>query len=247
MNFKIYHPAFLLLICLVFTFNKKILAQTKLAYNEGLDTLYLENIKQELRKKWPENHSINLVFHGHSVPSGYQNTPVISTFGSYPLLTLKLITNKYPYAVVNAIRTSIGGENAVQGAKRFKKQVLIYNPDVLFIDYALNDRKVGLEKSKEAWEKMIKLALKKNIKLILLTPTPDLNENITDDNAPLAKHTAQILSLGVKYHIPVVNSYQAFKDLALKDADLKSYMAQNNHINPKGHQIVADLIAQLFK
>ena len=210
------------------------------------DTAYLANIITELKKEWPNNRTINLVFHGHSVPSGYQQTPLVTTFDSYPLLSLKLITEKYPYAVVNAIKTSLGGENAEQGAERFKRDVLSKQPDVVFIDYALNDRSIGLPRAKVAWENMIKEALKAKVKLILLTPTPDLKEDIKDPNAPLAQHTNQIIELGNRYHLPVVNSYAAFKKLVMEGADLKQYMAQSNHINAKGHEIVAELIMNLF-
>ncbi len=214
--------------------------------SEKVDSGYLANIITELQKKWPNNRTINLVFHGHSVPSGYQHTPLVTTFGSYPLLSLKLITEKYSYAVVNVIKTSIGGENAEQGAKRFEKDVLTKEPDVIFIDYALNDRGIGLERAKKAWESMIEDALEAKVKLILMTPTPDIKEDIKDPNAPLAQHAQQILELGKKYNIPVIDSYGAFKKLAMDGVDLKGYMAQNNHINPKGHAIVAELIAKLF-
>ncbi|MDI6617302.1 MAG: hypothetical protein QME45_01335 [Clostridiales bacterium] len=32
--------------------------------------IYLSSIIKELNKQWPENRTINIVFHGHSVPSG---------------------------------------------------------------------------------------------------------------------------------------------------------------------------------
>src|SRR5680860_297607 len=123
------------------------------------DPSYLDSIKHELQKKWPHNRTINLVFHGHSVPTGYRKTPVVNRFDSYPFLTLKKIKEEYPFAVVNVITTSIGGEQAEQGAKRMKEEVLPQRPDVLFIDYALNDRSIGLERAKSAWEKMIKQAI----------------------------------------------------------------------------------------
>ncbi len=50
---------------------------------------------------------------------------------------------------VNDIKTTIGGENAEQRAKRFTKDVLSKQPDIIFIDYALNDRKIGLERAKK--------------------------------------------------------------------------------------------------
>lgn len=214
--------------------------------SEKADSAYLADIISELQKKWPANRTINLVFHGHSVPSGYQKTPVVTTFDSYPLLVLKQVTDKYPFAVVNSVKTAIGGENAEQGALRFDNDVLTKKPDVIFIDYALNDRGIGLVRAKTAWESMITRALSKNIKLVLLTPTPDLKEDIKAPDAPLTQHTQQILELGKKYDVPVIDSYTTFKKMALQGIDLKNYMAQNNHINPRGHQIVAELIAKLF-
>ena len=32
---------------------------------------YLDSIKKIMKTEWPKNRTINLVFHGHSVPSGY--------------------------------------------------------------------------------------------------------------------------------------------------------------------------------
>ncbi len=212
----------------------------------NVDSSYLKNIIEELRKKWPTNRNVNLVFHGHSVPSGYYRAGVVNIFQSYPMQALKKITEKYNYATVNCIKTSIGGENAEQGAKRFKKTVLVHNADVLFIDYALNDRKMGLERSKIAWESMIKKALSKNLKVVLLTPTPDLNENIKSDDAPLEKFSQQIIDLAKKYNVELIDSYHIFKQLAMDGIDLNMYMSQNNHPNEKGHQLVADEICKLF-
>ncbi len=121
---------------------------------------YLKDIKSELKKEWPGNRTINLVFHGHSVPAGYFKTPLVNTFDSYPFLLLKELKELYPYAVINVICTAIGGENSSEGVKRFESDVLVHKPDVLFIDYALNDRGIGLEKSKDAWEEMINKALR---------------------------------------------------------------------------------------
>jgi hypothetical protein len=126
---------------------------------------YLTDIKTELKKEWPKNRTINLVFHGHSVPAGYFKTPVVNTFDSYPMQVLKIVKEKYPFAVINIINTSIGGENSLSGEKRFDSTVLNHQPDVLFIDYALNDRSAGLEKAAKAWSTMIEKALKKNIKV----------------------------------------------------------------------------------
>ena len=202
---------------------------------------YLDSLKKELQIKWPNNRTINLVFHGHSVPTGYTTGGVVDRINSYPFQTLKNVNDHYPYSVVNVITTSIGGEQAEQGAARFEEEVLNHKPDILFIDYSLNDRGIGLERAKAAWKKMIEIALKNKLKVILLTPTPDLKEGILNTDSDLAKHAQQIRELAKEYKIGLVDSYSFFQQLSERK-ELKAFMAQNNHINQKGHQLVADLI-----
>ena len=220
------------------------LSQTVTVYTS--DTMYLSSTYTAFTKLWPNNKTINIIFHGHSVPSGYFKTPEIQTMRAYPELTLQYLSTKYPNAVINVIKTCIGGENAVQGAKRFKTDVLNHKPDILFIDYALNDRGVGLQRAKQAWQSMIEKALKQKIKVVLCTPTPDLKENITDTTTILYQHTQQIIALANQYHIGIVDSYNAFRKLAAAGENLEEYMSQFNHPNAKGHEVVLQEIKKLF-
>ncbi|WP_167607669.1 SGNH/GDSL hydrolase family protein [Maribellus sediminis] len=208
---------------------------------------YLAELKTELKLKWPNNRTVNVVFHGHSVPSGYFKAGRVNSLAAYPHLFLKFLTENYHYAVINCITTSIGGEQAEQGAKRFKNDVLCLKPDLLFIDYALNDRSIGLERAEVAWRSMIKEALDADIKLVLLTPTPDLKEDILDENSPLAGYAKMIKKLGKENHIPVIDVYSQFKKLKKDGKDLAEYMSQNNHPNELGHQVAAqEIIKELF-
>ncbi len=229
-----------ILLSIFVLFSLSIMAQT------GQPQDYLEDIRQELQKKWPHNRTIHLVFHGHSVPSGYFNTPYVRTMQAYPQKVLEAVKDIYPYAVVNSITTAIGGENAEQGAKRFKQDVLCHNPDVLFIDYALNDRGIGLDRSRHAWKEMIKEAQKQGVKVILLTPTPDLTEDILDDNSSLEQYSKQIRDLSVKYGTGLVDSYAAFKQKKKEGEELNALMSQSNHPNEKGHEVVKNLILHYF-
>lgn len=208
---------------------------------------YLSDLKKEMQIEWPKNRTINIVFHGHSVPSGFFKTPIVNTLAAYPALVLNKIKAQYPYAVVNVITTSIGGENSISGAKRFDNEVLNHQPDVLFIDYALNDRGAGLEKSFKAWDEMIKKAKRENIKIILLTPSPDQSVDYTDTNNELKKHTDQIIRLANKNQVGLVDSYKAFGFLYTNKNKLKKYMSQVNHPNEKGHELIAKEIIKYFK
>ena len=209
---------------------------------------YLTQFKEQLKLKWPNNKTLNIVFHGHSVPAGYFKTPTVNTLAAYPHLFLMFLKENYTTAVVNCITTSIGGEQSEKGALRFKEEVLCMKPDLLFIDYALNDRSIGLERAEAAWRSMIEDALSAGVKLVLLTPTPDLNEEILDANAPLAGFSSLIYKLGEEYEIPVVHVYSQFKKLKESGIDISTYMSQGNHPNELGHQLVLEeIVKELFK
>ena len=145
---------------------------------------YLSDIAKAMTVLWPKNHTIHIVCHGHSVPSGYFKTPVVDTFNAYPHLWHVGLKERYPHAVMNVIVTGIGGENSVSGEKRFADEVLNHKPELITIDYGLNDRRLGLEKAKAAWTSMITQAKNHNIKVILLTPTPDQKAKMDDPNDP---------------------------------------------------------------
>ena len=93
---------------------------------------------------------------------------------------------------------------------------------ILFIDYALNDRVCGLEKAYAARNQMIKLAKEQGIKIILLTPSPDQTVNIAD-------------------------SFKAFEFLYADNEKLSNYMAQVNHPNELGHELIVNELIKWFK
>ncbi len=234
------------LIILLFAFCGKEMAATQSKVTES-KVDYLMDFKQQLTLVWPKNKTMNVVFHGHSVPSGYFSTPTVNTLAAYPHLFLVYLKEKYPTAVINCITTAIGGENSEQGEKRFANDVLCLKPDLLFIDYGLNDRGISLERAEKAWRSMVEQALEKNIKIVLFTPTPDLKEDILDGEAPLVKYVEMIKKLGTEYQIPVVDSYDSFKVIKQSGIDLVKYMAQNNHPNELGHQVVLnEMVKTLF-
>ncbi|MEI6141395.1 MAG: GDSL-type esterase/lipase family protein [Mariniphaga sp.] len=208
---------------------------------------YLNDLKVEMQKEWPKNRTINLVFHGHSVPAGYFKTPQVNTISAYPNLVLRKLKEIYPLAVVNVIVTAIGGENSIKGAKRFEREVLIHKPDLIFIDYSLNDRGPGLEKAYVAWGQMIKKAKRHGIKIILLTPSPDQSVSFADPENPLKKHTDQVHKLAAKNQVGLADSFKAFEFLYPDKEQLQKYMSQVNHPNEAGHELIANEIMKWLK
>jgi lysophospholipase L1-like esterase len=142
------------------------------------------------------------------------------------------------------IVTAIGGENSEQGAQRFERDVLSLRPDVVTIDYALNDRALGLARAEASWRDMIEKCLAKKVPVILLTPTGDLTAKLDDPNDLLNLHAAQIRRLAEEYRVGLVDSLARFKQSIRGGVPAADLMSQVNHPNRKGHELVA---AELLK
>jgi len=213
---------------------------------EATPSIYLAGVSRELEQCWPTNHTVNIVCHGHSVPAGYARTPAVRTFDAYPYLLHRGLNERFPHAVANVIVTAIGGENSEQGAARFARDVLALRPEVVTIDYALNDRRIGLARAEKAWRAMIEAALKRNVKIILLTPTGDLSAKLDDPHDPLNRHAEQICRLAAEYHVGLVDSLALFKNYVQSGGQLSDLMSQVNHPNRKGHELVAAEIVKWF-
>ena len=211
---------------------------------------YLADVCAALRAHWPENRTVNVVCHGHSVPAGYFATPYVDTFDAYPHLLHVGLKQRFPYAVANVIVTAIGGESSASGAARFESEGLCHRPDVLTIDYGLNDRGLGLAVARASWLSMIEAALGRGAKVILLTPTPDvtqLPEGATAERAPLQEHAAQIRELAAAYGLGLADSLAECEAyVAQPGHHLTDLLSWCNHPNRAGHELVARALLRYF-
>lgn len=209
---------------------------------------YLSELRRLLTMAWPHNRTVNIVCHGHSVPAGYFDTPNVRTLAAYPHLLLRLLKSAYPYAVVNVIVTAVGGEHSAGGADRFESDVLRLRPDAVTIDYALNDRAIGLSEAERAWRFMIEKALSAGVKTILLTPTWDhsmYRDELRGEREQLIAHTRQIRRLAAEYGVGLADSFAAFEREA-RQTHPSELLSWSNHPNERGHELVARELARWF-
>lgn len=231
----------LALACVVVT-----CSATRVGAETASPSVYLDPLRVELRKSWPANRRVTIVFHGHSVPSGYFRGGTVRPFDSYPHLTHVALNAKYPTSVISSIVTGIGGEHSEQGAARFELDVLAKRPDVVVIDYSLNDRAIGLERARRAWGSMISQALDADAKVILLTPSIDSNTNFTSPEDPLCQHAAQVRQLASEHAVGLVDSLGAFQSRVADGTPVKELLSQPNHPNCRGHELIAELFEPWF-
>lgn len=209
---------------------------------------YLAPLFAQLVKPWPDNRNIRLVCHGHSVPSGYFRTPDIRTFDAYPHLLHRLLAERFPTAPISTIVTTIGGEESESGAQRFAADVLALRPHLVTIDYGLNDRRIGLERARTAWTRMLEQARAAGVPVILLTPTFDLRSvgAHDPDASDLLEHARQIRALAAEHGVGLADSFAAWSAYARAHGSCAALLSQCNHPSRRGHELVAEELIRWF-
>jgi len=208
---------------------------------------YLAPVTAELAKPWPANRIVNIVCHGHSVPAGYFTTPVVEPFDSYPHLLHLALHARYPFAPLNVIVTAKGGEDSASGSGRFQNEVLCHRPDVVTIDYGLNDRKLSPPRVRTHWSDMVEQALEVGSRVVLLTPSWDTSVREGGELwERLGELANEITGLAGDLEVGLTDSFGLFQDYVTRSGELTDLLSFENHPNARGHQLIARDLARWF-
>jgi len=134
----------------------------------------------------------------------------------------------------NVINAGIPGELTSEGARRLPRELKKYEPQLLILCEGGNDflRRKPKDKTKANLDKMINMAISKDIDVILVgVPKPGITMTPPD----LYKELAD------KYNLPLEGDI--LPDV-LSDSSLKSDYA---HPNTKGYKLIADAIYELIQ
>jgi lysophospholipase L1-like esterase len=170
----------------------------------------------------------------------------VRTFDSYPHLLHRAIKQRFAYAVTNVIVTAKGGEDSFNGANRFAHDVLPLRADVVTIDYSLNDRKIGLKVAETSWRQMIEATLHTGSRVLLLTPSGDLECEFGNRSDPIHQHAEQVRSLAIRYNVGLVDSTRLFLAYVENGGVLRDLMSDTRHPNRTGHAMIAGAIFDQF-
>jgi acyl-CoA thioesterase-1 len=112
------------------------------------------------------------------------------------------------------------------------------------IDYALNDRAIGLERAEQAWVSMILAAQAVGCPVLLLTPTLDAAaaDPASEAGRTLDAHAAQIRALAARHGVGLADSTAAWR----RQASIGRLLSQSNHPNRAGHALIADELVEWF-
>ncbi|HEU0226263.1 MAG TPA: SGNH/GDSL hydrolase family protein, partial [Arachidicoccus soli] len=136
----------------------------------------------------------------------------------------------YPKKVIKQVNAGIGGTGSSLGVYRINEQVLKYNPDLVFIEFATNDYKETRKSILESMEGMVRQVWQQcpNTDICFIyTFTMDMIENYQKGFAPYSILTME--ELANHYQIPSIN----FAPDILKRLNDKKLFPMGNHSSRK--------------
>lgn len=189
------------------------------------------------------------------------------------LLEIELPQQGIPVKVINA---GIGGNTTQNAVARFEKDVLQKKPDLVVIQFGINDSAVDVWKdppatksrvSKEKYEanlrSLIKQLKEKQIDVILMTPNslrwiprikklygkPPYNPEDPDGfNLFLKSYAETVRQIAKENNLPLVDVYAAFETYAKQPGQSAQDMLLDGiHPNTKGQRKVANLLMPQIK
>lgn len=190
----------------------------------------LENIKKVMRKG-EKGRPITFGLIGGSITQGSLSS---SSTTCYAYLVYQWWVNKFPKASAKYINAGIGATTSHFGCARVEKDLLMFRPDIVIVDFSVNDKiDVFYE---ETFEGLIRKVLNYNMEtgiIILNHVNYATGENTQLIHNKIAKH----------YELPCVSLKNSLYPCIKLGLLLKEDITPDDlHPNDTGHKLISDII-----
>lgn len=190
---------------------------------------------KNLMKRAANGESLVIGFLGGSITQGsLSSTPK----NCYAYLVYEWWKKSFPNAEISFVNGGIGGTTSHYGGARAWKDVLCYRPDIVTVDFSVNDdANEFFEETYEGTLRRLLAAPSAPAVVVLNNVFYDTGKNAQDYHNRIADH----------YGIPHVS----IKDTVYPDVESGKIVRaditpDNLHPNDKGHRLVADEICKLL-
>lgn len=186
---------------------------------------------KDVFNKGDKGERLNIAFIGGSITQGCNAT---THEGSYAYLTYQWFVNKFPNANINYINAGIGGTTSHFGVARLHDDVLSKNPDMVFIEFSVNDESSDF--FKESYEGLVRAIYYSEAK-----PAVMLIHNIKYDDGfnSFDKH----IEIGKYYKLPCVSMIPTIYE-EVKSGNINALDITTDYLHPNdiGHKMVCSVI-----
>jgi lysophospholipase L1-like esterase len=194
---------------------------------------------------------------GEEVAVAYLGGSITAANGWRPGTTAWL-AEKYPGAKFKEIHAAIGGTGSDLGAFRVGRDALQHDPDLLFVEFAVNDGGAAPEAIWRQMEGIVRQTWRRDPQtdiLFVYTIAANMTNDVAAGMCPRSSSAMEMLAEhyaipSVNFAVPVVellNQGKLVFTAAEKPNDGKIWFAKDScHPNPEGHEIYVELLKRAW-
>lgn len=164
-----------------------------------------------------------------------QGTAASNSSGCYASLFFKWWQEKFPECEINTVNAGIGGTDSYLGVHRADEQLLSYEPDVVVIEFSVNDTDAVM--NKYSYDSLVRKVLSagNNPAVILLFTTQENGTSLQDVHK----------EIGAAYGLPMISYREAvYPEVEAGTINWKDISPDNIHPNDVGHGIIGQLLSR---
>ena len=181
-------------------------------------------------KKAENGEKVTVGVIGGSITQGSSATNQNNCYAS---LFKKWWEEKFPSAEISFVNAGIGGTNSYLGVHRVDEQLLVHNPDVVIVEFSVNDTDKTM--NKYSYDSLVRkiLSHETNPAVMLLFTTQENGTSLQDTHK----------EIGMAYNLPMISYREVvYQEVAAGTLDWKSISPDNIHPNDAGHGIIGQLV-----
>ncbi|HCL4438284.1 TPA: SGNH/GDSL hydrolase family protein [Clostridium botulinum] len=184
-----------------------------------------------------ENNKLNIVFLGGSITEGAGASAIHK---SYVSILSEYLKEFYSEKNLNFHNASASGTGSNFTLFRLDRDVLVYNPDLIFIEFAVNDRIYPCFDVSVYMESLVRKILVHNSKtkiIFFITPT-----NMSDACGDIHKKIAYY------YNIPTIDIQDyVWREIGKENLTWEKISMDSLHPNDYGHKVYGEYIINFIK
>ena len=153
----------------------------------------------------------------------------------YARLTTNWFEETYPSAKINYVRAGIGATGSYIGVHRVDKDVLANNPDLVFVEFSVNDTTENTERNKESYDSLLRKIwnYQSAPAIVCIGMTQEDGTTFQNYHFEIAK----------SYDLPFISYREAILHVIQKGYIVwKDISDDNIHPNVEGHAVLSALL-----
>lgn len=188
---------------------------------------------------------------------------------AYPMMLKRALTTYFPFAAPVIVNAGVSGDKSYGGLERLQRDVLSFRPDLVIVDFGLNDSmnkdvEGGIAAYDKSMREIFEKVLKSGAECILLTPnymnrkvSPHLTDQLFID---IAKEAAVVQNTGILTRyvetakkaasdmgVPVADAYGVWQTLDKNGVDTDALLSNNiNHPTKEMHEVFAQELMRVI-